>query len=95
MSPQGPPPWRAAKSLCTCNASTLTPRVLDREVDVFGLDLLAVRPGAVWQAQCKLVCAMTWSGRGARDGPDWQEIAEILADGIAQVAPTFLIARLD
>jgi hypothetical protein len=38
---------------------------------------------------------MTWSGRGARDGPDWQEIAEILADAIAQVAPTFLIARLD
>ncbi|MDT5236039.1 MAG: hypothetical protein QOF47_2026 [Mycobacterium sp.] len=29
------------------------------------------------------------------DGPDWQEVAEILADAYRQVAPKFLIARLD
>jgi hypothetical protein len=29
------------------------------------------------------------------DGPDWQEVAEILTDAYRQVAPKFLIARLD
>jgi hypothetical protein len=29
------------------------------------------------------------------DEPDWQEVAEILTDGYRQVAPKFLIARLD
>jgi len=28
-------------------------------------------------------------------GPDWQEVAEILTDAYRQVAPKFLIARLD
>ena len=28
-------------------------------------------------------------------GPDWQEIAEIVADAYRQVAPKFLLARLD
>src|SRR4051794_21921805 len=28
MSPQSPPPWRAAKSLCNSEISTLSPRVL-------------------------------------------------------------------
>lgn len=28
------------------------------------------------------------------DGPDWQEVAEILTDAYRQVAPKFLIARL-
>jgi hypothetical protein len=28
-------------------------------------------------------------------GPDWQEIAEIVADAYRQVAPKFLVARLD
>jgi hypothetical protein len=28
------------------------------------------------------------------DGPDWGEVAEILADAYRQVAPKFLIARL-
>jgi len=27
--------------------------------------------------------------------PDWQEIAEIVADAYRQVAPKFLVARLD
>jgi hypothetical protein len=29
------------------------------------------------------------------DGPDWQEVAEIFADAYRQVAPKFLLARLD
>jgi hypothetical protein len=29
------------------------------------------------------------------NGPDWQEVAEILTDAYRQVAPKFLIARLD
>jgi hypothetical protein len=29
------------------------------------------------------------------DGPDWDEVAEILTDAYRQVAPKFLIARLD
>jgi hypothetical protein len=29
------------------------------------------------------------------DGPDWQEVAEILTDAYRQLAPKFLIARLD
>ena len=29
------------------------------------------------------------------DGPDWQEVAEILMDAYRQVAPKFLVARLD
>ena len=29
------------------------------------------------------------------DGPDWQEVAEILTDAYRHVAPKFLIARLD
>ena len=28
-------------------------------------------------------------------GPDWQEVAEIVTDAYRQVAPKFLIARLD
>src|SRR6478609_4661329 len=29
------------------------------------------------------------------DGPDWQEVTEILTDAYRQVAPKFLVARLD
>lgn len=29
------------------------------------------------------------------NGPDWQEVAEILTDAYRQVAPKFLMARLD
>jgi hypothetical protein len=29
------------------------------------------------------------------DGPDWREAAEILTDAYRQVAPKFLVARLD
>jgi hypothetical protein len=29
------------------------------------------------------------------DGPDWNEVAEILTDAYRQVAPKFLIDRLD
>jgi uncharacterized membrane protein YfbV (UPF0208 family) len=31
----------------------------------------------------------------AAPSPDWQEVAEILTDAYRQVAPKFLIARLD
>jgi hypothetical protein len=29
------------------------------------------------------------------DGPDWDEVREILADAYRQVAPKFLVAKLD
>jgi hypothetical protein len=29
------------------------------------------------------------------DGPDWQEVGEILTDAYRQVAPKFLAARLE
>jgi hypothetical protein len=32
---------------------------------------------------------------GRRTRPDWQAVGEILADAYRQVAPKFLVARLD
>jgi hypothetical protein len=49
-------------------------------------------PGHSWRGGCQ------WIGMRldlSPDGPDWQEVAEILTDAYRQVAPKFLIARLD
>ena len=166
MSPQGPPPWRAAKSLCETQISTLGQRVLvpfwvlecdDGWMPPATADLLAevrrlclalpevteglTHGGETWFVRRRSFAKFVdpekhrleerhvalWAAAppGARNelvaedqerffvprfggydwvgvrldlrpnGPEWEEVGEILTDAYRQVAPKFLIARLD